>query len=137
MNFFKINYNKLENMKEIKFYKLILIIIIIFIVLIVISLKIEISKKFQCYGLYYDNILSLKINSELSDKLKKSEYIIFKNQKNNFEIKEYGNYEILNNEVYQEINLIVDNKFYDNEVGLVEFYYDKKSVFKYILDLFK
>ena len=137
MEFFKINYNKLEHMPEIKYYKFILLLIGIFVIIFFITLKIEIFKKFQCYGIFYDNILTLNINSELSDNLNISEYIVFKNNKLNFEISEYGSYEIINNMIYQEVKLIVDENFYDNEVGIVEFYYDKKSVFKYILDLFK
>lgn len=136
MEFFKINYSKLENLPQLKFYKLIIFILSLFVILIILACNIEIYEKSKCYGIYSNNILTININNKLSDKLKSSKYIIFNNKKMNFKINSYGNYEIIDNEIYQEIELVVDNNFYDNEVGLVEFYYDKKSVFKFVLDLF-
>lgn len=137
MDFFKINYSKLENLREIKFYKLILCICICFIILLVVSCNIKIHEEFQGYGIYSENILAFNITSELSDKLKNSKYIIFNDIKTKFEIREYGKYEIINNEVYQEIKIIIDEKFYHDEVGIVKFYYDEKSIYKYILNLFR
>jgi len=137
MDYFKINYNKLENMPQIKFYKIIFIFLSLLIILFIMSFYIKVDKKLECYGIINNNVLKIKINNELSDSFKSLEYIIFNDKKIKFKINNYGNYEIINNEIYQEIELIVDEKFYDNEIGLVEFYYDKKILFKYILDLFK
>lgn len=136
MDYFKINYNKLKNIKEIKFYKGIFILIIIVILLLIISIKLDVYEKLECYGIYQNNLITLEVNTKFSDNIKNSEYIIFNDKKTDFQIKEYGEYEIINNEVYQKIILIVDEKFYDNEVGVIKLYYDKKSVLKYILKLF-
>lgn len=137
MDYFRINYNKLENLKQINFYKVIILILCIFILLIFLSSNIKTSKSYEVYGIYKDNILTIKLNVKLSDKIKSNEYIIFNNKKTNFKINNYGEFEIINNEIYQELKLILDEKFYDNEVGVAILHYDKKSIFKHILDLFK
>lgn len=137
MDYFKINYSKLKNIKEINFYKIVIVVLCIFIILFIMSFYIEVNKKWEGYGIVNDNILKIKINNKLSDNFKSDNTIIFNNKRTNFKINSYGTYEIINNEIYQDIELIVDGNFYDNEIGLVEFYYDKKILFKYILDLFK
>jgi len=137
MDYFKINYSKLENIQEIKFYKLSIGLFIVFILFIIVSKSVTIYEKFECYGIYTNDMLTIKIDNTLSEKMNESEYIIFNKRNSKFKIKEYGEYEILNNVVYQEISIITDNNFYNNEVGIVEFYYDKKSVFEYIINLFK
>lgn len=137
MEYFNCNYSKLNNLPEIKLYKLIYIVIIIIIIIVILSFKIKIYKHGECYGIYQNNVIMINIESKLSENLEKSEYIIFDNQQLNFKIKEYGEYEIINNEVYQEIKITVDKEFYSNQVGLVKFYYDEECVIKFILDLFK
>ncbi len=137
MDYFKINYSKLKHLPEKKFNKLIILLVIVIIFVIFCASKIVIYEKEQVYGIYLNEELIVKINNELSKKLDKCEYIMFNDSKVNFKIKEYGEYEIINNEIYQEIKIIVDKDFYHNEVGKVEFYYDKKSVLKYIINLLK
>jgi len=134
MDYYKINYNKLENLKQIKFHFILIFIIILMSFLIILALNMQTYKKITTYGICKDNILQININSRLSDKLKVSNYIIFNNKKTNFEIKEYKEYELIDNKIYQNIEIIVDENFYHNEVGLVEFYYDKK---KYIFSCFR
>lgn len=135
MDYFKINYSKLKNLPEKKFDRLIILFVIIIIFVVFCASKIMIYEKEQVYGIYLDNILTIKVNNKYSKYLDKSEYIKFNDSKVNFKIKEYGEYEIINNEIYQEVKIIVDKDFYQNEVGIVEFYYDKKSVLKYIINL--
>lgn len=135
MDYFKINYSKLRNLPEKKFDKLIILFVIIIIFVVFCANKIMIYEKEQVYGIYLDNILTIKLNNKYFKYLDKSEYIKFNDSKVNFKIKEYGEYEIINNEIYQEVKIIVDKDFYQNEVGIVEFYYDKKSVLKYIINL--
>ena len=130
MDYFKINYNKLENLRQINYYKFIIGMLIIIFVLFILGLKINTYHKLQTYGIYSNNSLQIKIESRLSDEMKNSEYIVFNDKKTKLK-------EIINNNIYQEITIIMDEKFYNNEIGLVEFYYGKESIFNYILDLFK
>jgi len=137
MELFKINYNKLSNLRQLKFNVIVIIVILLFVMLIFLSLNIEVYKKFECMGIYSNNTLKITINSELSDNLKNAEYIIFQNKKLIFQIVNFGNYEVIDNTTFQEIDLSVDEKFYDNEIGLVEFYYQKQKLLFYIFELFK
>lgn len=137
MDYFKINYSKLKSLPIIGINKLIIVLVIIIIFVIFCASKITIYEKEKVYGIYLDNILTIKVNNMYSKHLDKSEYIIFNNKMVNFKLKEYGEYEIINNEIYQEIKIIVDEEFYQNEVGIVEFYFDKKSLLKYIINLLK
>lgn len=136
MEYFKINYNKLENLQQIKYFKIILLIIVLFITIIILSLTIKIHRKFEAIGVIHDNLLLIKIDNRLSDKLNSSDYITFRDEKLNFEINKFGEYEIIDNVIFQEVELIIDKNFYDNEIGSIKFYYDKTSIFKYVLDLF-
>lgn len=137
MDLFKINYNKLSNLRQLNFNILIIIVMLLFMILIFVSLNIEVYKTFECMGIYSNNTLKIKINSKLSDNLKNAEYSFFQNQKLNFQIVNFGSYELIDNTIFQEIDLSVDKKFYDNEIGLVEFYYQKQKLLIYIFDLFK
>jgi len=135
MDYFKVNYNKLQYMPQLNFNKIIILLTISIVFLIVIALNLKIYHSFECYGVYSNNLLTIKINNELSDEIKNSKYITFNKVKTNFKINNYGKYEITNEKIYQEIELIIDEEFYDDEIGLVKFYYDKKNIFKFIFNI--
>ena len=137
MKYFRINYFKLQNLNQLKYYVVIFVVIFLIIILLLISSLTTVSIKEEFYGLYVDNVLKLKINVKLSDKFKKCKYIVFNDKKTNCKMIEFNDFEIINNEIYQEIDLTIDKKFNNNEVGVVELYYDKKTILKYIFDLFK
>jgi len=137
MEYFRINYNKLQNLSQKKYYIVIIIVFLSLLLLISISCVIDTYEKFSVYGVYNNNILKIKINNKLSDTLKNNQYIKFNEQKTTYKILSFGEYEIIDNEIYQEVNLAIDDNFINNEVGLVELYYDKKKIIKYILELFK
>jgi len=137
MEYFKINYYRLKNINQIKFFQIVFVLIIIFIILIILSFNKNIQSKVSFSGIYNDNILKIKINNKLSDILNDNEYIVFNNVKTTYGILDYGEYEIIDNEIYQIVNLTVDEKYKDNEVGIVELYYNKQKIFDFILDLFK
>lgn len=137
MNYFKINYNKLENIPERKYFKLIIVFTLLICIILFTISKQKINEKFETYGIYTDNSLTININNKLSDKLKVSEYLVFNNTKTKFEIVDYGSYELINNEIYQEVTITMDKYFYQNEVGIVTFYYDKKTILQYIIGLFR
>lgn len=140
MKYFRINYERLRNLEQINFYKIIIIIIISLIFLVIVACNVSIYHKISFYGIYSDNILTIKINNKLSDTIKKGQYIKFNGVKTKYKIDTltgYGEYEIIDNEIYQVINLKVDTEFYNNEVGLVELYYNKQKIIKYIFESFK
>ena len=136
MEYFKINYNKLENLPQFSFFRFVMLLIIILMVIILNSFSLQVSRKLESIGIIQDNKLVIKIESSLSEKIKSCEYLVFNEKKSTFEISEFGEYEIIDNKIYQEVELIVDEVFLNNEIGSVEFHYEKISIFKYILDLF-
>lgn len=137
MEYFKINYNKLQNLHQIKFYIVIIIIIVILMFLIVTACFMSTTKKISLYGYYNEGVLKVKINNKLSDILKNNKTLEFNNHKISYKELSYGEYEILENEIYQEVDIAIEKKFLNNEIGTVEIHYDKQKVIKYIFDLFK
>lgn len=137
MEYFKINYYKLQNLSQLNFYKIIIFIILNILILLIVGCFISIYNKASFSAIYNNNILTIKINNKLSDTLKNNKYIVFNDVKTGYEILEYGEYEIIGNEIYQKVNLSVDKEFINNEVGIVELYYNKQRIIKYIFELFK
>ena len=132
MNYYKVNYEKLKNINEINYFLFTIVILFVILYFIFLSFFIKVKSKIECFGIISDNILKINLNSKLSDKIKNSK-IKFKDTYITYEIENYGEYEIIDNEVYQIINLKVDANFYDNEVGLVTIYYNEISLWEYIL----
>jgi len=137
MKCFKVNYNKLQNMHQIKYFVVIISILLLLIVLIILSCFINAYQSVSFYGIYNDNILKIKINNKLSDTLKNNQYIEFNEHKTKYKMIDFGEYEIIDNEIYQEVDLFVDNYFIDNEVGIVKLRYNKQKIINYIFELFK
>lgn len=137
MQYFKVNYQKLANLHQCNFLLYIVVIIIMLIIITFLSFHIKVSKKIEDYGIYNDGVIAIKIKNELSDIYKNNHTLSFNNIETDYKIKSYGAYEIINNEVYQEIFLEVDNDFYNQEVGLVVIHYDKERLIKFIWKLFK
>ena len=137
MEYFKINYNKLQNLHQLKYFIVITIILVLFILLLILSFLKSIYKVETLVGIYTDNILKIKINITFSDTLKNNKYITFNDKKTKYEIIGFEDYEIIDNEVYQIVDLKVDGDFYQNEVGIVKLYYDREKIITYVLDLFK
>ena len=136
MDYFRVNYKKLERLPQYNYWIFIVIIIIIFIIFIVIAFKVTINKSETFYGVYTDNILKFKIQIELSDKLKNNKNITFNNQNVSYEIIGFEDYEIIDNKIYQVVDLKIDKDFYQNEVGKVKLYYGKEKLIAYIFELF-
>ena len=136
MDYFKINYSKLYNMPIFKYHYLIYAISLSLLIVIIFSFKVDVYKTYTTYGIYNDNVLYLKIHNKLSDKLNNA-YIMFENKKFKVKVHEYLDYELISNEVYQNISIIIDKDTYDNQVVKTTIYYDKEKIYKHILDLFK
>ncbi len=137
MNYFKINYDKLKNLKQIKYFYIVALLFITLIVLIIIASNIKVHHKLTFYGIYNDKKIVFKVNNKLSDIIKNNNLISFNNENTTYKVLEFGDYEINNEEIYQDITITVDKEFIDNEIGLITIYYNKETILKYILDLFK
>ncbi len=136
MNYFKVNYDYLKNIKENNYFIFIIITIFIAFYIIFLAFFIKVKSSIECVGIISDDLLKININSKLSDKINNSQ-IKFKDTYIIPEIKDYGEFEIIDNEIYQIISLKVDAKFSNNEVGIVTIYYDEMPLWKYVLELFK
>lgn len=137
MDYYKINYEKLQRLYQIKFIIIVIFIIFLFIILALYSLTFKIDKVISCYGIAEDNKLKIKIESELSDTLKNGNKLSFNGTFTTYWISEFSSYDIVDNIVFEEVYLTVDKKFYDNEVGIVELHYGKQKLLTYILELFE
>ncbi len=131
------NYERLKNLKQRKYYLIIILVSITTISFLISSLFISVSKKITTYGIYEDEVLKININNELSDKIRKNNTLIFNGTKVSYQSVYVNNYEVIDNNIYLNLWLTVDKKFYDNEVGEVTLCYDKEKLIKYIFELFK
>ncbi len=136
MNYYKINYDKLLNIRQKKYFLGLMILIMIFTVSIIIISLIEFDSWNDVYGIYSNNRLHIKINKALSDVVKNNKSLVFNQKIVNYKIDKYLNDEIIDNYIYQNIDLIVDNNFAEDEIVLVSFK-SKKTLGKYIFELFK
>lgn len=137
MEYYRINYKKLENLKQINYLRFIIIVIIIFIILILLGFTNYMVVQEKFYGIYSDDVLKIKINTKLSDKFKNNNKVTFNNQEISYEIVGFEDYEIINNEIYTTLDLKTDGNFYQNEVGEVIIYFDKQKLITYFWKLFK
>lgn len=137
MNYFKVNYDRLMNLRKKNYFIIVIILILLLSTLIVASFFINISSTLNLVGVYNDETLKININNKLSDILKRNDKIICNGKISLYHIKDYGEYEIINNEVYQTINLTVDKSFMNNEVVNFEIHYDNEKLINYIFKLFK
>ena len=133
---YKVNYDKLQKLKQIHFEYLLFFIIIMSLIILISTFFIKVSKRVSFYGILNDNIISINVNSTLSDKLQNGHMLKFKDTYLDYEIVSYGEYKIVNNEVIQDINLKVNMTGY-NMVGEVTLFYDEVRLVNFILALFK
>lgn len=136
MEYYKLNYDKLKNLKQINFIKFIILVILLIMIFIIISCFKSINNSFSFYGIYNNGIITTKINNELVDIFKSHQTLIFNKKEINYKIANFSEYEIIDNSVYQTINLTTDANLYQNEIGKIEIY-DKVKLITYILELFK
>lgn len=137
MDYFKVNYHRLANLNQIKYFYFVIFVLILIFVIIFFSFKIRVSKVLNSYGIYHDGVLTIKIQNKLSDIIINNNMLSFDNKDTKYLIQDFGDYEIINDDIYQEINLIVDEKFYENEIGVVKVRYEERRIIKHILKLLK
>lgn len=136
MNFYKINYDNIRNLKIINFGKLLYLLIIIILIIGYISFIYSVTKYVNSYGYIKEKNLYTKIIYNKTDDIKTSNYLLLNNKK--YKIKEINilDYEIIDDNIYEDLMIVLDDSL-DNEVGLVKFIIKKEKIINYILDLFK
>lgn len=137
MNYCNVNYESLKRIKVTKYFTFLVIVFLILIGLFLYLKKIQITSNYEVYGIYENDMLHVKIHSNLSDKLNKCRYIIFQDKKVEITNLNFYDYEFINEEIYQSVLLTLDAKFKQNEIGIVKIPMQEKNVFDYILELFK
>ncbi len=137
MDYLKVNYYKLLHLKVKKHSLLILLLLTILIFSIWYLNTHYITKRIESYGVYDGLVLKLVADKTLSEAITKGSKLSFKDKVVNYEVSEYGPYEMVNNTLYQEIDLILDDDYVDNEAGEVVVYYGKIKIITFILELFK
>ena len=136
MNYFKINYDKLRNLEEKNLYIIGVIFIFVIFYLIMISCFIKIEKKEEYIGIVEKGLLKVGVKSSFSDILKNNDTLEFNKTKMHYKIIKFGEYEIIDDNIYEIVYIKVDVLLYDNEVGKVTFYYNEENLCKYIFELF-
>lgn len=137
MNYYNVCYESLKKIKEIKYFRFLIIFLVILIGLILSTWDLVITKNYETYGFYENNLLHLKITNILSDKLNEGDEIIFKDKLVKIDKIVYGNFEFVNDDIYQDVFLTLNKEFYQNEVGIVKIRDDNFKLLKYIFELFK
>ncbi len=137
MNYFKVNYDKLKNLEEKNYYLIVITVIFIILYLLLVSCFIKVKERMEYAGIVNDGVLKVGVNNSFSDIIKNNNTLKFKEQEMHYKVKEFGEYEVIDNEIYENIYLVVDGQIYDNEVGVVTFYYHENNLCKYIFKLFK
>lgn len=137
MNYFQVNYYRLRNLSQKHLFAIIILIIIIGIFILGFSYFKVVSRKYNCYGIYQNNLLNIKVMQDKIDIFKDNKKLIFNKKEVKYKINNMGEYELIDNKIYQNIYLTIDGDVYDNEVGEVEIYYRKEKLIKFIFELFK
>ena len=137
MNYFQVNYYRLRNLSQKHLFAIIILIIIIGIFILGFSYFKVVSRKYNCYGIYQNNLLNIKVMQDKIDIFKDNKKLIFNKKEVKYKINNMGEYELIDNKIYQNIYLTIDGDVYDNEVGEVEIYYHKEKLIKFIFELFK
>jgi hypothetical protein len=137
MNYWRINYNKLANLKQINYFSILMVIVILFILLLIIAINTYAYHTISFYGIYNDNQLYIKIDNKLSDIVKNNDYLMFNDIKVKYKVNKFLDNEISNEGIITNISLDVDKAFLNNEVGLIKINYKRQRLIKYIFELFK
>lgn len=137
MNYYNIDYYKLSHIKIINYFVFIIILIIAFIIFWIFGNFITINKSIINYGIIQDDVLKIKIEKGLSDTYMQNNELIFNNKIYEYDSMNFSDIEVINDNVYQTINLNLKGAKINGEFGVVKLNYEKIKLNKYILELFK
>lgn len=126
------NHLSLLNIKY-KQYITVLLLPIIFIILLVLSLTITSSDKIKVNYIYNNNLYTITVPIENSDNVINADYLLLNNTKYSFNVHSIEN-DIVNNIQIMEIE--VNSKKIDNQVGTIIFSFNQEKIIKKIIKLF-
>ncbi len=106
---------------------------IIFIILVILSLIIETSEKYKVYYYFNNNVISVTVPIENSDKIINADYLLLDNKKYTFKVISID-YDMGNE--YQTINIEANVTKIDNQIGNIVFSFNKEKIIKKIIKLF-
>ena len=126
------NYLSLINIKY-KEHISLFVLPIIFIILVILSLIIETSEKYKVYYYFNNNVISVTVPIENSDKIINADYLLLDNKKYTFKVISID-YDMGNE--YQTINIEANVTKIDNQIGNIVFSFNKEKIIKKIIKLF-
>ena len=126
------NYLSLINIKY-KEHISLFVLPIIFIILVILSLVIETSDKLKVYYYFNNNVISVTVPIENSDKIINADYLLLDNKKYTFKVISID-YDMGNE--YQTINIEANVTKMNNQIGNIVFSFNKEKIIKKIIKLF-
>ena len=129
-----VNYQMLLNIKYRQFI-LISIVVILLVICFILGFSLESYDKYMTYAVYNENNLQISVPINKTNNVINSEYILIDKQKYSFSINYISNIEVENMVNYQNIYLNNGEKYLDNQVLKITFYYNKQRIIKKIINV--
>ena len=92
MNYFQVNYYRLRNLSQKHLFAIIILIIIIGVFILGFSYFKVVSRKYNCYGIYQNKLLNIKVMQDKIDIFKDNKKLIFNKKEVKYKIKNMGEY---------------------------------------------
>lgn len=116
------------------------VIIFIIIILITINNTLKYNKYYQTEGVIVDSYLKLYVPLDKLNILDIADDVYINGEWNSYKVVSIGkdNFELVG-KIYKEVflNIQNDKKYIENNVFKVKFLVEEKTIFEYIIDLFK
>lgn len=130
-----IEYNEAEEVRKKYFiYKFILIFSLFFLLLFIFLRVLKLKDSDIIEGVYANNNLNLLVSNSVLEKIKKSSNLKYNNKKYNFTIKENNNYSYIEDKIFVEIILEVEDlKVIDNSIIKIYFIYNEETIWNIII----
>ena len=114
---------------------LISIVVILLVICFILGFSLESYDKYMTYAVYNENNLQISVPINKTNNVINSDYILIDKQKYSFSINYISNIEVENMVNYQNIYLNNGEKYLDNQVLKITFYYNKQRIIKKIINV--
>ena len=136
MDYYKVNYDSLRNIHQVKYYIVIIVVFLICIISIIASNFIYINVSNKLLGIYNNDLIYLKLERNQLSELLKNDSLLVNDENIKYEINKMDNYEIVDNFIYEDVYLTVDKKYINNTILNISII-NKIKLIDYIFELFK